>query len=158
MNIRQVSFPGVRRPVSVILPRMPVTAYKTYQISAPLSTHWRSATCDEVECSAYLNGWRTTVPANSRMEHTLRNSGRRWVSEERLADGNIAFSFAPGTECFQSSMHRVRVRDNALYVVRDGDWRGNPRRTRPRRHTSAESFVDDWASHQQELADHYRKG
>jgi len=151
-------YPGATRPVSVVLPKMPPAAYKTYRVLAPLSTHWRAATCEEVGCRAHARGWVTTVPAGSRLEHTVRTSGRHWTSEERQADGTVRFAFPPGTECFESSRHRVRVRGDSVYTVTDGDWRGNPRGTAPRLHTRADDFVDDWATHQQRLADRFSRG
>jgi hypothetical protein len=45
-----------------------------------------------------------------------------------------------------------------LYVVRDGDHRGNPRGTRDRLHQNPGNWVDDFATHQQAIADEIKKG
>ena len=44
-----------------IEPALPAHAMKTYQIYSPISTHYRPATCAEVQCAAYEHGWRTRV-------------------------------------------------------------------------------------------------
>jgi hypothetical protein len=154
----QVRVPGTARPVTIFTPKGPPAAYKTYQVTAPLSTHWRPATCEEVGCRAYANGWVTTVPANSELEHTLRSSGRRWSATWRNPEGTVSYQFPPGTRCFAASGHRVRVREESIYLVRDGDIRGNPRGTRPRRHVNVGNFLDDWANHQDKIADELRRG
>jgi hypothetical protein len=139
-------------------PLMPAASYKTFAVVWPSATHWRSATCEEVGCRAWAYGWTTTVPAGSRLEHLVRTSGRHPTSEHTNPDGTISFVFAAGTACFESAGHRIRVRPEPLYVVRDGDWRGNPRGTTPRRHANARDFVDDFATHQDRLADRLRRG
>ena len=45
------------RPVNRILPALPVTAMKTYSIDAPMGTHFRAATCVEVECVHQEGKW-----------------------------------------------------------------------------------------------------
>jgi hypothetical protein len=38
-----------------------------------------------------------------------------------------------------------------LYIVREGDWRGNPRGTPPRRHARAADWVDEAMEHQDRI-------
>lgn len=139
-------------------PAGPPGAYKTYQVLRPAATHWRAASCAEVGCVAHSSGWTTTVPAGGRLEHTVRASGRHWETETVNPDGTVTFEFPPGQACFAAATHRVQVRDDEIYLVRGGDWRGNPAGIEPRRHTRAVDFVDDWATHQQALADRVRRG
>lgn len=134
----------------VVLPRLPVTAVKTYQIVAPVRTHHRKATCAEVNCQHYLHGWRTILPANDTDMLTIaRRSGRRCV-ETRLPEGLIEFAFEAGQPCFRTSQHMVRIDKPELFVVRGGDWRGNPR-GEFRTHTGPDQWLDDFANHQDRL-------
>lgn len=145
------------RPISRIDPAMPAHAYKTYAIVAPKQTHTRKATCAEVECQHHIHGWVTTVIRGSDDEALIRRAGRHFVEEPAEAN-MVRFVFPPGQPCFRVSTHRVTLEREPLYVVRDGDWRGNPRGTDPRRHTRAADWVDDFATHQDKLATRLAQG
>jgi hypothetical protein len=139
-------------------PLMDASAYKSYEIRSPLSTHFRPATCAEVNCLHYLNGWRVRVEAlTPDLLHTARNSGRTYT-EQSIAEGETYLVFAPGQPCFKVSQHRARLDRPPLYIVRDGDYRGNPRGTKARQHLRPENWVEDFAEHQQKLADEIEKG
>lgn len=149
--------------INRITPQLPAAAMKTYSVRAPLGSHWRKAACAEVDCESYCAGWMTTVPSDSRQAHYIRKeSGRRFI-EARLnptdpGDDRVIFTFEPGQRCFGSDEHVVRLDREALYVVREGDWRGNPRRTAPTQHVHAEDWVDDFATHQGHLVDRLERG
>ncbi len=130
----------------MIIPALPSKHFKTYEIIAPLSTHFRPATCEEVQCAAYVNGWRTIVPADSQAALYIRSgsSGRRF--EAHIDDTMAAFVFEPGQKCFAADKHRVPLEREPLYVARGGDARGNPLRER-RVHTRAEDWTEDFAGH-----------
>lgn len=139
--------------------RLPVTAVKTYQVLAPESTHWRSATCAEAGCLSYTQGWRVRLekltPAE---EYAVRHSGRK-STEVSFAEGTTYLVFEPGQECFKSFEHMLPIGRPGLYVVRDGDpWRGNPRGTQTRVHTKPDFWVEDFANHQQKLYDRWKRG
>jgi hypothetical protein len=139
-------------------PRRGPEAYKSYIIAQPLATHWRKASCEEISCPDYLHGWKVRVeglPAN--LLHAARTSGRRY-RELPVAEGETWLVFEAGQACFRASEHRTRIGRPPLFVVRDGDTRGNPRRTKARLHQRAESWRDDFAEHQQTLADAQRRG
>lgn len=143
--------------INRIEPQLPAAAYKTYQIISPKSTHFRKATCEEVDCPAYRNGWITRVPANSDLENLVRNSGRRWRGLKHEG-AEVVFIFDPGTECFESSKHTVRLERPEIYVVTGGDFRGNPLGTEPVRHKNAADWVDDFANHQDKIARQIERG
>ena len=129
-----------------ITPSAPASMFQTYSIRQPEETHTRAATCDEVGCTAYALGWITRVPAGSALEAAVRSSGRRW-SGAVVADGaEVAFTFPPGTACFRASTHRASLDRPATFVVRGGDWRGNPTGMR-RVHQRPEDWVEDFAEH-----------
>jgi hypothetical protein len=138
-----------------IPPQMPVGAYKTYSVRAPLETHWRPATCEEADCPNYLNGWKTILPADSDLVEVARHSGRQFT-ETRTEGGLVEFTFEAGQPCFQTSNHRLPNDRPQLYSVRGGDWRGNLGVIR--RHTRGADWVDDFANHQDQLADRLKEG
>ncbi|MGW1532335.1 hypothetical protein [Streptomyces aureus] len=139
-------------------PLMAPQAYKTYAVVQPLATHWRPATCAEVDCPHYLNGWRTRVEnCTDDLLHAAKTSGRRY-REFRVAAGETYLIFEAGQPCFAAATHRKQIGREPLYIVRDGDHRGNPRRTRARQHLTPATWVEDFSEHQQKLADEIKKG
>lgn len=143
-------------------PAMPAGAYKTFQIVTPLRTHFRPGTCAEVDCPGYLNGFRTRVDertdlGQSQAHYIRKESGRRFT-EDRDDAGLTVFTFEPGQRCFASGDHKVRIDRPELFLTRPGDWRGNPEGGRPYQHTRPEHWTEDFAEHQQKLADRIEKG
>lgn len=142
-------------------PRMPVHAYKTYGMAAPKATHFRPATCEETGCPHFLGGWQTPVDESTDLGkqqayYIRNNSGRRYTEDRNLMAGLTLFAFEPGQVCFGADRHVVSLDRPALFVVRDGDWRGNPTGNVIRR--TADDWVDDFATHQDQLATELQKG
>jgi hypothetical protein len=140
-----------------VQPLLPVQAMKTYQVSSPLATHWRPATCAEVDCQPHQHGWATTVLPGGADEAAIKGSGRHWSSAERTADGFVRYVFPPGQPCFAAARHKVQLDRPELFSVRGGDFRGNPT-GEVRRHAKAEDFVEDFGEHQQRIHDAQEKG
>lgn len=150
-----------------IKPQMGPESYKTFAMVSPIETHMRQATCEEVGCDHYTQGWRVHVEA---LTPDLLNTAKtarflvngRWVPyryrEEHIADGQTYLVFEAGQPCFKASTHRAPIGRAPLFLVRDGDYRGNPRRTPTRRYDRPDQWVDDFATHQSKLADEIRKG
>lgn len=135
---------------------MAVTAYKTYAVRAPKSTHTVARTCEQVNCEAWRLGWKTALDVADATQRGLARwivdeSGRAYTWEQ--IGTAITFSFPPGQQCFAE--HREQVRPG-IYVVRDGDYRGNPTGWKVKLHERA--WVDDFGEHQERLADEQRKG
>lgn len=144
--------------MSIVEPRMGPESYKTYSIQAPLATHFRPATCEEVGCPNFLNGWRNRVEGlTPELLHAARNSGRKYT-ELRVAEGETWLMYEAGQPCFQASLHRAPIGRPELFIVRDGDRRGNPRGTKARLHQRPADWLDDFAEHQQDLADAAERG
>lgn len=140
------------RPLSRPQPRGPVQAYKTYAIEAPLNTHWVKVNCIAAGCLNQHNGFRIEVDLNSDLGrkqayYITQHSGRQFTEHQDERPGIVVFEFPPGTECF--APHYRPAGKPPLFIVRGGDWRQNL--GVERRHTSAESWVDDFASHQDRL-------
>lgn len=139
-------------------PKMGAESYKSYEIRVPLSTHFRPATCEEIDCPHYLAGWKVRVEGlPPEMVHAARTSGRRFT-ELPVVEGETWLVFEAGQRCFQATEHRIRVGRPELFVVRDGDFRGNPRKTKARLHQRPEHWQEDFAEHQQGLADAIKEG
>lgn len=139
-------------------PLMPSHAYKTYAVVAPIGTHFRQGTCAEANCEHYLNGWKVRVEnLTPDLLHAAKTSGRKYT-EQRVAEGETWLVFEAGQPCFRESQHRVRIDRPPLYVVRDGDHRGNPLKTKARVHHNPANWVEDFAEHQQRIADEIAKG
>lgn len=137
---------------------LPPALRKTYAVRH----RRRSATCNEMDpitgqpaCLPYWNGWETVVhPVDqAAIVQYFRSgdSGRRFT-EETLEDGRIRFTFARGQRCFRSDQHFVFQEEDPLFLVLGGDQRGNPLGVTPLKHSGADPFIDDFASHQDGLA------
>lgn len=136
---------------------LPIGAYKTYVIAQPLATHFRHATCAEIECPGYLNGWVTVVPSDSPQAVYIRTGSKRHFVEQPAGAGLAEFRFAAGQRCFGAERHKVPVGRPPLYVVRDGDRRGNPT-GRQMQHATPEDWRDDLGEHQLKIIDARQKG
>ena len=151
--------------MGMLLPHMRPEEYKTYQILAPIATHFRPATCADLECQAYLHGWTTTVDRASdigeaQFEYITKRSGRRFTMERQGPEGNmVVFTFEAGQTCFKGTNHKTRIDKQEIFVVRQGDYR---RRDLPHRRftgaRAAEDWRDDFMTHQQSLADILERG
>jgi hypothetical protein len=151
----------MERPLTRITPAAPSAAFKTYQIAAPVSSHWRSASCAEVDCPAHQYGWSTTVDTatdlgQGQAYYIRRESGRSY-REEQVGPGMVRFTFGPGQRCFRADTHRVRTGRPEIFAVRGGDWRGNPTGDK-RQHQSPDDWLDDFATHQQYITDRRERG
>ena len=135
-----------------IQPLAPPGAYKSYVISAPLSTHWHVATCADVDCGHYLAGWDSVIDERTELgqaqaAYIRRDAGRRF-REERQPDGLTRFSFEAGQKCFRQ--HQARNMRPERYVERDGDFRANPTGRRYE-HARPDDWVESFQTHQGRL-------
>lgn len=154
------------QPTPFRLPeKLPVTAVRTYALRQPLATHWRVATCAEVDCPRYTDGWRTPLDLSTQDGQNaaawIRQSGLRFTEE---VDGpfSIVFLFPPGQLCPRSApghpkRHRAPLGRPPLLLTRDGDHRGNPTGWQ-RQHARAEDWRDDFGEHLDRLADARKQG
>jgi hypothetical protein len=132
--------------------------YKTYAISSPVSTHTRRAQCSEVECSAHLNGWRTSLDLSTDLgkaqaRYVREKSGRAY---EVIAKSPILIlEFRAGQECFAE--HRVPLHREPLYLIKGGDHRGNPAGI-PTVQRTERDWVDDFGDHQLKIKEARERG
>lgn len=143
------------RPVNRIDPAMPVGAYQTFQISSPRDTMIPAA-CEQVDCPQWRNGWDSVIDERTELGQAqagyIRVHSRRTFREMRTEAGLTVFRFESGQRCFAE--HKTRPE---IYLVRDGDWRGNPTGRR-REHSRAADWVEDFGENQLRLVDQQKKG
>lgn len=134
---------------------LPDSAMKTYGIAVPKS-EWRTATCQEVGCKSYSNGWSTSLllgdnDFGDKSYYDIKRLGFKFTTE-KLSDGFTRFTFEAGQSCFRgrAGAHRKR-KENArdVFYVRDRD-------NLVRRNSG--DWVDDFANHQITLSDALERG
>lgn len=136
-----------------IEPKMPPGSYLTYQVSTPKDITIKTA-CEDAGCLAFRFGWETTVDERTTLglaqARYIRTVSGRTFREMRTAGGLTVFRFERGQRCFAE--HRTRPE---TWSVLHGDWRDSePLRT----HTRPGDWLEDFAEHQDQLADEARKG
>lgn len=136
--------------------------YKTYQIAAPVKTHWSQVSCAEFRCADHVSGFRATVDERTELgqaqAHFIRRESGRRFTEVRNAVGLTEFTFEPGQTCFRAAEHRRRNAKPELFIVRSGDWRRMDILGAPRVHSGPADWVDDFANHQGRIADLRQRG
>lgn len=151
-------------------PQLPPQAMQTYRILAPLATHWKPVTCAQTgwcpgpePCGQCTAGWLMPIDEatdlGQRQAAYLRRQSGRTFREQRSGALTI-FTFAGGQRCFQdhpAHEHRARVEREERFLITGGDYRGNPRRTRPVE-LSAGSWADDFGEHQETLNTAFERG
>ncbi|MGW1497584.1 hypothetical protein ACWCQW_03150 [Streptomyces mirabilis] len=140
--------------VNRIDPNMPVGAYQTYSITAPRDAAVVAA-CEQVGCAAWANGWDSVIDERTELGQQqaayIRGQSRRTFREMKT-DGLTVFRFEAHQRCFEE--HRTRPE---IYLVRDGDWRGNPT-GRQRQHTRPADWVEDMTENQGRIVDLQQRG
>ena len=93
---------------------------QTFRASAPPSTHFRAATCAEVDCTHYLGGWQTILADNDKDNAAwIRNFSGLQFTESR-SNGTVTFTFASGQPCFRRNEHRISLERPSIFTVNSG--------------------------------------
>lgn len=141
-------------------PKLPTGAYKTYRVASPVSTHYRPATCAEVGCKAYTEGWtyKKSDLERENLLYAVTHAGKRYreMTMESLTmnDGcgktaeEIYLVFEPGQVCFQARTHRISLERPEFYFAGRGDYRSFSHR-RATQFDKAEDWVDSFQHHQE---------
>lgn len=148
------------RPTNRITPKLNAAEMKTFQVAAPLSSHWRDATCEEVQCDKGEHGWKMLLDLNTELGqrqayYIKHHSGRRFTHTV-LPSGLTELIFPSGQECFEQ--HKTRLEREERYIVRGGDHRGNPLGTAPRIHTRPEHWIEDFQENAEAVNRTIQKG
>jgi hypothetical protein len=145
----QIIMGGATNPAT--RPKMPGRFYKTYQIAAPIDTHTRRATCAEIDCTAYLEGW--TYPKSKLVAEDLydlvTHAGKRY-REVKLDDSSETYLvFEPGQMCFQAATHRLSLERPELFFAGRGHFRSGYSARSANRFDNGEDWADSFATHQE---------
>ena len=144
-----------QQPLNRPVPRLDPQHFKTYEVSRPRSTHFRLATCAEVDCPNRARGWKSIIDVSTSL-------GQKQASYIRLHSGRafeatghgemITFTFPAGQNCF--SEHMVPLDREPVFRKLDGDWRhySNAQQLRAR------DWLDDFGEHQERLAAQRERG
>jgi len=145
----------MQREINRLMPQGRVEDYQTFQITTPRDGAIVTA-CKDAGCQAWAHGWQTTVDERTQFgraqAHYIRWQSGRTFREQKAADGRTVFRFEAFQRCFEE--HKTRPE---LYVVRHGDWRGNPS-GRVKQHQRPADWVEHFALNQQKLADQAQQG
>jgi hypothetical protein len=133
-------------------PRMPTHAYKTFNIAAPVNTHFRPATCEEIDCPAYLNGWtyRKTDLIAANLYDLVTHAGKRYREQALDEGGELFLVFEPGQICFQAKSHRISLERPQFFFSGRGDHRSySPKRAY--QYVDGAEWSEAFAEHQEIL-------
>lgn len=139
-----------------------IDPHVTYAIRSPQTE--RKATCEEINCEAWRNGWQTTIPVDADSLRTFRDAcngrldglKRHAISVDSDSPKDRAvFMFLPGNPCFDAVTHRVR---KELYFVGHGAWNNQFRIQSARQHTRPEDWQEDMALHLLRLKEDEERG
>jgi hypothetical protein len=121
-------------------PQGPREAYQTFSVRSRPDRMIKTV-CEKVGCQAWRSGWDSIIDERTSLGQAqaayIRTQSGRTFREQRRSDGMTVFRFEPYQRCFAE--HQTRPE---LYLVRDGDYRGNPT-GRTRQHQSAADWVED---------------
>lgn len=132
----------------------PPSAYKTYEVLRPRNTHFRKATCQEVDCPNWQRGWRTVCDVSTEL-------GRRQANYIRMHSGRhfdafgqvlVTFTFPPGQECF--SQHTRPLDREPHFRIASGDWRQRDSGVIVR----AQDWIDDFGDNQLQVKARVERG
>lgn len=153
---------AARRQPTRFTPRGPAQAFQTYGVRTVPNRKGRRATCAEIGCAPHLHGWRTVLdpadPQTGARVHFIRTDRTRRHVEGRDEAGRFVFEFEAGQTCFSATDDQHWTEHDALYLIRGGDWRGDPTGRPARTYDRPDQWVDDFASHQDRLATRRARG
>lgn len=137
-------------------PHMPTQNYMTFQTTSPVETHYRKASCAEIDCPAYVNGWSYKKEDLTAQDlYIATHSGRNW-REVHIGPGENYIVFDSGQSCFAAGTHVISLERPAFYFVGRGDWRSYV--TTSAQQMRGVDWVDRFANHQAKLIEAIERG
>ncbi len=162
MGYGMVQVPYGHTYVSRIAPAAGPENFKTYSWSRPLSTHWRKATCEEVQCEDFTNGFVFTcdisTPLGERQYNYCSHDRERSYTIDEEGPYIRHFIYPPGNRGFAGNKHdhRLPVGREPLYAVRAGDWRKYL--APPVQHKYVDDWIEDMSENQNRIIEIQRRG
>jgi hypothetical protein len=91
----------------------------SYRAIAPIGSHFRDATCAEVNCDKYVNGWWIALnPKDETHQQTVidlkERTNLKYKTMQHIdpvngkPNGFIRYEFYPGQECLQNTINKTR--------------------------------------------------
>jgi hypothetical protein len=135
----------------------PPSAYQSYVLDRPSTRRfWVPASCEEVDCSDYLHGWRVDAGALGPQHWAdIAAVGYRYELLD-IAAGVRQLVFEAGQACFRASTHQRPTLAEPLYLVKPGArgiYLG-----RGRRHTRGIDWVEDFSEHTDKVVNRVARG
>lgn len=145
-----------------LTPAMPTQNYQTFAVRSPINTHYRRATCAEIDCPDYLNGWYLKIDGTPQeLIHIATHSGRRYRVGEVLLEGQTeafrALIFEAGQPCFREETHVTSLERPEFFYIGRGDFRSFSTR-RAQQVGKPDEFVDRFATHLDKLKTKLERG
>ena len=127
--------------------------HRTYSVKTPFKTHYRKATCAEVECEPYKLGWTSTFDTSTDLgteqaRYVMTQSGRHFTLDPEVPPPLVRFVFPAGQQCF-GEQHWVPLERDPFLIVRE---------VGTRQHSNADNWVDDFQTHLDKLRTQYDRG
>lgn len=141
--------------------QLPPAAFRSFELRRPLGRDfWRSATCEQVQCDHWKNGWKTHIDVSTDLgreqaRYVIKRSGRQFELDRQGTQW--MFTFPAGQQCFRSGEHRMPRERDPIFVARDGDHRGNPTGRR-RIHAVGADWMNDLHEHVDEALERRKRG
>lgn len=152
---------NLTRRVNRITPQIPSHLMRTYAVRSPLQTHFRRATCAEIDCPDYLHGWYLKIEGTPLdLLHIARNSGRKYTIGELVASSGEMFKayiFEAGQACFRESTHVKSLERPEFFYEGRGDHRSFSTRN-AFKFDRPDQFVDSFATHLDRLKQDLERG
>lgn len=161
MHMVQVPFGNTM--VSRMAPDVGPEHFKTYKAVSPLKSHWRRATCEEIDCPAMKAGFVTTIDFSTelgqrQLYYLTKEDKDRHPIIQRTGKYQVKLVYRPGTPCMERASHRVPLEREPYFLVCGGDWRGNPRRVQTVKHSNGMDWADDFGNHQIKIKELQKRG
>jgi hypothetical protein len=91
-----------------------------WRIETPRSSHYRTASCAEVNCVSYYLGFQVLLTLDGTQDYLMveiRQSKMEYT-EEQIGGGLIRFVFSPGQECFegQAGEHKTNLERDPIFL------------------------------------------
>ena len=86
-----------------------------YQITWPKDSHFRKATCEEVDCPHFMGGWITRVVIGSPQDKYIKQDKSRKQVGVKTTEAEIDYYYEPGQECFRP--HTLKIERPPFFTV-----------------------------------------
>lgn len=139
---------------------------KNYVILAPRATHFRPATCAEVQCNRFVTGWETHLDESTEDGRQLaayvrsRKHGNQYTEWRAEGSSIVVFRFPPFQPYVFGAEHRqhvVKLDRPEIFAVRDVTT-GFELKQHRGAENGARDWADDFATNQDKVAAKFNEG